>query len=70
MVIICSGTVDIISRNSTIAVVKAPDIIGESALKYNELWKADAVAKENVRVIKLYKSSYDAALHDYETEHL
>ena len=70
LVIICSGTVDIKSCNSTIALVKAPDIIGESALKYNELRKADAVAKENVKAIILNKSSYDAALHDYETEHL
>lgn len=28
------------------------------------------MAKENVKAIILNKSSYDAALHDYETEHL
>lgn len=45
---------------------KAPDIIGENALKSNQLRSADVIAETKVKTIMLFRSGYETALSDYE----
>lgn len=47
---------------------KAPDLIGENALKSNETRSADVVADTAAKVLLLYRQSYMSALSDFEYE--
>ena len=49
---------------------KAPDMIGEAALKSRENRSADIKANTEVKALLLYRQNYESALKDYKSEML
>lgn len=47
---------------------KAPDMIGEAALKSNENRSADVLAITKVKAMLLHRKNYESALKDYQTK--
>ena len=68
LVILHEGSVSIQLKGVTIVQRKAPDLIGENALRTNEPRSADCVANATVKALLLYRSSYETALTDYYSE--
>ena len=68
LVILYEGSVSIKVKGLTIVQRKAPDLIGENALRTNEPRSADCVANCTVKALMLYRSGYETALNDYQSE--
>jgi len=47
---------------------KAPDMIGEAALKSEEKRSADVLAITEVKAILLHRKNYESALKDYQSD--
>ena len=47
---------------------KAPDLIGEAALKSREYRSADVLATTPVKVLLLHRKDYENALKDYQAD--
>ena len=68
LVILFEGRVSVQVRKMQIMERKAPDLIGEAALKSREYRSADVLATTPVKVLLLHRKDYENALKDYQAD--
>ena len=66
--ILYEGRVSVQVRKMQIMERKAPDLIGEAALKSKEYRSADVLAITPVKALLLHRKDYENALRDYQAD--